>query len=73
MSEAKVPEPDPEDLTGKGYVFAVLSAVAIALGMTLLWTMEIVRNAVFWLLDRLHISPKGRVRAAAYPPSPKRN
>lgn len=46
----------------------VLYGLGVALGLSLLWLMEIARNALFHLLDRLNLKPRRRRRASAFPP-----
>jgi len=61
-----------EPLRGLPLVKEVAGAVGRALGLTLLWGLEIVRDSYFRLLDRLNVRPR-RKRASAFPPGqPKR-
>ena len=56
-----------EPLGFRGMVMEIILALAIAVGMALLWPLENVRNAFFRLLDRFGV--KGRAhRASAFPP-----
>ncbi|HEY9157828.1 hypothetical protein [Candidatus Binatus sp.] len=61
-----------QPLRGLPLVKEVAGAVGRALGLTLLWGLEIVRDSYFRLLDRLNVRPR-RKRASAFPPGqPKR-
>ncbi|HKV55337.1 MAG TPA: hypothetical protein VJN94_11935 [Candidatus Binataceae bacterium] len=52
-------------------VTEVIHGAAIALGLSLLWVLELVRNAVFRLLDRANIRARIR-RASPFPPGQPR-
>ena len=56
-----------QPLRGLPLVKEVAGAVGRALGLTLLWGLEIVRDSYFRLLDRLNVRPR-RKRASAFPP-----
>ncbi|MGD1026229.1 hypothetical protein [Candidatus Binatus soli] len=56
-----------EPLRGLPLVKEVAAAVGRALGLTLLWGLEIVRDSYFRLLDRLNVRPRHK-RASAFPP-----
>ena len=56
-----------EPLRGLPLVKEVAGAVGRALGLTLLWGLEIVRDWYFRLLDRLNVRPRPK-RASAFPP-----
>ncbi len=56
-----------DPLRGLALAKEVAGAVGRALGLTLLWGLEIVRDSYFRLLDRLNIRPR-RKRASAFPP-----
>ncbi len=58
-------------LTGRELVKEVAGGVGRALGLTLLWGLEIVRDAYFRVLDRLNVRPR-RKRASAFPPGQPR-
>jgi hypothetical protein len=59
--------PKPETFSIWGLLGEVIHGIAIALGLTLLWSLETVRNAFFRVLDRLNFKPRTR-RASAFPP-----
>jgi hypothetical protein len=59
--------PEIEQLSTLSYVSEFFQGMGIALGMCILWGLEIVRNAYFRLLDRLNLKPRRR-RASAFPP-----
>jgi hypothetical protein len=54
-------------LRGRALVLEVAGGVGRALGLTLLWGLEIVRDSYFRMLDRLNVRPR-RKRASAFPP-----
>ncbi len=61
-----------QPLRGLPLVKEVAGGVGRALGLTLFWGLEIVRDSYFRLLDRLNVRPR-RKRASAFPPGqPKR-
>lgn len=61
-----------QPLRGFELATEIVGGVGRALGLTLLWGMEIVRDSYFRVLDRLNIRPRHR-RASAFPPGkPKR-
>ena len=60
-------EIDIQPLRGLALVKEVAGAVGRALGLTLFWGLEIVRDWYFRLLDRLNVRPR-RKRASAFPP-----
>ncbi|MBV8054095.1 MAG: hypothetical protein JO071_02510 [Deltaproteobacteria bacterium] len=49
----------------------ILQGLGITLGLSLLWTMEAVRDRVFRLLERANVRPRTR-RASAFPPGQAR-
>ena len=49
----------------------VAGGVGRALGLTLFWGLEIVRDAYFRVLDRLNVRPRHK-RASAFPPGQPR-
>ena len=51
--------------------FEILHGIGIALGLSVLWMMEAVRDRVFRLLDRANIRPRTRP-ASAFPPGQPR-
>jgi hypothetical protein len=59
---------DIERLTGSDYFWEVVRGVGVALGLGLLWSLEVVRNAYFRLLDTLNVKPRRKRRASAFPP-----
>jgi hypothetical protein len=56
-----------EPLRGFPLILEVAGGVGRALGLTLLWGLEIVRDAYFRQLDRLNVRPRHK-RASAFPP-----
>jgi len=54
-------------LRGFPLILEVAGGVGRALGLTLLWGLEIVRDAYFRQLDRLNVRPRHK-RASAFPP-----
>ena len=56
-------------LTPLGVAHYILHGIGVTLGMTLLWSMEAVRNSYFRMLDRMNIKARTR-RASAFPPGP---
>jgi hypothetical protein len=54
-------------LRGRALVLEVVGGVGRALGLTLLWGLEIVRDSYFRVLDRLNVRPRHK-RASAFPP-----
>jgi hypothetical protein len=56
-----------EPLRGLPLVLEVVGGVGRALGLTLLWGLEIARDAYFRQLDRLNVRPRHK-RASAFPP-----
>jgi hypothetical protein len=54
-------------LRGRALVLEVAGGIGRALGLTLLWGLEIVRDSYFRMLDRLNVRPR-RKRASAFPP-----
>ncbi len=66
-------EPSPvhleiERLTTWGFIKEFIQGIGLTLGMTILWVLEIFRNAYFRMLDRLNVKPRRRKRASAFPP-----
>ena len=49
----------------------VAGGVGRALGLTLFWGLEIVRDAYFRVLDRINVKPRHK-RASAFPPGQPR-
>jgi hypothetical protein len=45
----------------------IITAIAVTVGLTLLWGLELLRNAFFGLLDRLNLKPRAR-KGSAFPP-----
>jgi hypothetical protein len=56
-----------QPLRGARLAGEVAGGVGRALGLTLLWGLEIVRDSYFSLLDRLNVRPRPK-RASAFPP-----
>jgi hypothetical protein len=48
-------------------VLEILTGIAIALGLALLWLLERVRDGFFYLLDQVNLKPWTR-RGTAFPP-----
>jgi hypothetical protein len=63
---------EPEHLGKGSFVFEIIRAIAITLGLSLLWSMEAVRDRFFRLLDRWHVPSIRWRKASAYPPGPDR-
>jgi hypothetical protein len=57
-----------ERLTASSQTWEVVRGVGVALGLTLLWGLEVVRDAYFHALDRLNVKPQRHRRASAFPP-----
>ena len=56
-----------QPLRGLPLLKEIAGAVGRALGLTLFWGLEIVRDWYFRLLDRLNVRPRPK-RASAFPP-----
>jgi hypothetical protein len=65
--EARAPELEIERLTTFEYFLELLQGFGIALGLAILWGLEIARNTCFSLFDRLNIKPRHK-RSSAFPP-----
>ena len=63
-AEGKFPI-DP--LGWRGALMEVIKALAAAVGLSLLWGLENLRNAFFRLLDRMNLKPWAR-KGSAFPP-----
>jgi hypothetical protein len=64
----KIEEPlELDKLTFGDTVWEILHGIGIVLGMTLLWSLEVVRNRFFRVLDRMNQGSRPR-RASAFPP-----
>lgn len=60
-----------EQLSTSGFLLYILHGIGVTLGLCLLWSLEVVRNGCFRLLDRMNL--KARVRkASAFPPGQPR-
>ena len=46
----------------------VARGIAVTLGLSLLWVLEIGRDAFFGLLDWMNLRPRRHKRASAFPP-----
>jgi len=57
--------------SGRELVLEVAGGVGRALGLTLFWGLEIIRDAYFRVLDRLNVRPRHK-RASAFPPGQPR-
>jgi hypothetical protein len=63
-----------ERLTTWGFIKELVQGIGLTLGMTILWVLEVFRNAYFRMLDRLNVKPRRRKRASAFPPGrPRRH
>ena len=60
--------PETEHMSLGEFLGQVLSGIGVAVGLALLWLMEIVRDAYFRMLDRLNVKPRHHRRASAFPP-----
>jgi hypothetical protein len=60
-----------ERLKPREVVIEILHGLGIALGLSLLWVMEVVRDRVFRVLDGANVRPRIR-RASAFPPGQPR-
>ncbi|MGH7813466.1 MAG: hypothetical protein ACREQI_05630 [Candidatus Binataceae bacterium] len=54
-------------LEGVSLAYEVVRGVGVALGLGLLWGLEIARDGWFRILERANIKPR-RKRASAFPP-----
>jgi hypothetical protein len=63
--------PDLERLKPIEVAAEILHGLGIAFGLSLLWAMEIVRDCMFRLLDRVNAPPRTRP-ASAFPPGQPR-
>ncbi|HTY54333.1 MAG TPA: hypothetical protein VMB26_04000 [Candidatus Binataceae bacterium] len=61
---------EKEELSKGSFAFEVLRAIAITLGLSLLWAMEAARDRFFRLLDQWHIPSFRWRKASAFPPGP---
>jgi hypothetical protein len=58
-------------LTRGELITEIAGGVGRALGLTLFWGLEIIRDAYFRVLDRLNVKPRHK-RASAFPPGQPR-
>ena len=63
--------PEMERLKPIEVVPEILHGMGIALGLSLLWILEVVRDGAFRFLDRVNIRPRTG-RASAFPPGQPR-
>jgi hypothetical protein len=56
-----------EPLRGLPLALEIVGGIGRSLGLTLLWGLEIVRDAYFRQLDRFNVRPRHK-RASAFPP-----
>jgi hypothetical protein len=56
-----------QPLRGKELAKEIAGGIGRAMGLTLLWVLEIVRDKFFRLLDRFNVRPRKK-RASAFPP-----
>jgi hypothetical protein len=61
---------DSENFTWHEHLVYVVRSVGYAMGFSLLWALETLRNGAFGLMDRLNLKPRRRTRSTAYPPGP---
>ena len=61
------PQVRVEPLRGMELAKEIVGGIGRTAGLTLLWGLEIVRDAYFRLLDRMNVRPR-RKRASAFPP-----
>jgi hypothetical protein len=74
QSEQRTPvQLEIEQLTTSSHIHEVVRGVGVALGLGLLWALELVRNAYFDALDRLNLKPRRKRRSSAFPPGQPRN
>lgn len=57
----------PEPISKLEVGLEVVRGIGLTLEQALLWGMEVVRNSLFRLLDRLNFQPRTR-KASAFPP-----
>jgi hypothetical protein len=60
-----------EKLTRGNLMVEIINGVAVAVGLSLLWVSEIMRNGVFRLLDRINVRPRTR-SGTPFPPGQPR-
>jgi len=64
----KAEEPLEIEKLGPGVtILEIFHGIGIALGLSLLWTLEAIRNRFFRALDRMNVGSRPR-RASAFPP-----
>ena len=56
-----------QPLRGKDLATEIVGGVGRAMGLTLLWGLEVIRDKFFRMLDRLNVRPRKK-RASAFPP-----
>ena len=73
MNQQQISESAPkvEKLRPIEVVTEILHGIGIALGLSLLWMLEVCRDGVFHLLDRANVRPRTRP-ASAFPPGQPR-
>ena len=71
VDNLQISESEIEQLKPREVVIEILHGLGIALGLSLLWIMEVVRDHVFRVLDRANLRPRIR-RASAFPPGQPR-
>ncbi len=70
--QVKISESPPvEQLKPLELASEIMQGMGIALGLSLLWAMEAIRDRVFRLLDRVNAPPRSRP-ASAFPPGQPR-
>ena len=68
---AQIESSELEQLKPFEVALEIVHGVGIALGLSLLWAMEAVRDRIFRLLDRVNARPHTRP-ASAFPPGQPR-
>ncbi len=61
-------EAEIEQLTAASYFKEVARGIGVTLGLSLLWALEIGRDAFFWFLNWMNLRPRRHKRASAFPP-----
>ncbi|HKN01627.1 MAG TPA: hypothetical protein VJX23_14010 [Candidatus Binataceae bacterium] len=67
-TEQPAPRVEIEQLTKVHYFLELTHGIGLTLGMLILWSLEVVRNGYFHLLDRMNLKPRRNMRASAFPP-----
>jgi hypothetical protein len=59
---------EPERMPVGEFLIQVLNGIGVAMGLAVLWLMEIFRDRYFRILDRLNVKPRRHRKASAFPP-----